>query len=149
MIQRIAKPEEAATLTDLAFRSKAHWGYSGEFMAACKHELVVTPEECASGLIGVALQNRQIAGFYQLAGKPPMGKLDDLFVDPDFMSQGIGSALFQAATAHARRLGFTALSIHSDPYAEAFYLHMGAKKVGEEPSGSIPGRTLPLLEVDL
>ncbi len=65
------------------------------------------------------------------------------------MGKGLGRILFDTIAKHARSLGFTSLNIHSDPYAEAFYLHMGAKKVGDLPSGSIPGRTLPLLEVAL
>ena len=31
---RWARPEEAATLRDLAHRSKAYWPYSAEFLAA-------------------------------------------------------------------------------------------------------------------
>jgi len=30
---------EADSLSDLAMRSKAHWGYSKDFMAACQKEL--------------------------------------------------------------------------------------------------------------
>ncbi|HSX02460.1 MAG TPA: GNAT family N-acetyltransferase [Candidatus Saccharimonadia bacterium] len=147
MIQRIANPADADVLSELALRSKAHWGYSPEFMEVCQHELIITPQDCMSGLIVVAEENDAIMGFYQLAGTPPKGKLDDLFVDPAYMSKGLGSALFKGAIKHARRLGFTSLDIHSDPHAEAFYLHMGAQRVGDLPSGSIPGRTLPLLEV--
>ncbi len=147
--QQTAQPEDATVLTDIAFRSKAHWGYSSEFMEACRHELVVTCQDCESGLIGVVREDGKLAGFYQLAGTPPKGKLDDLFVDPAHIGKGLGGTLFRAALEHARRLGFTILSIHSDPHAEAFYLHMGATKIGELPSGSIPGRTLPLLEIRL
>jgi GNAT superfamily N-acetyltransferase len=149
MIQRVAKPEDADKLSDLAFQSKAHWGYSSEFMEACRHELTITPQDCESGLIVLAEENGIIMGFYQLAGKPPKGTLDDLFIDPAYMGKGLGSTLFNGAVEHARRLGFISLEIHSDPHAEAFYLHMGAKRIGDVPSGSIPGRTLPLLERSL
>ena len=33
--------------------------------------------------------------------------------------------------------------------AVPFYEHFGARQIGEEPSGSIPGRVLPLLELSL
>jgi hypothetical protein len=36
-----------------------------------------------------------------------------------------------------------AASIDADPNAEAFYLAMGAVRIGQTPSGSIPGRVLP------
>jgi len=32
-------------LSNLAFRSKAHWGYSDEFMAACRDELTYSSEK--------------------------------------------------------------------------------------------------------
>ncbi|TCT06419.1 hypothetical protein EDC22_1111 [Tepidamorphus gemmatus] len=36
-------------------------------------------------------------------------------------------------------------SVDSDPFAEGFYLAMGAQRVGEAPSGAIAGRMLPRL----
>ena len=47
MIRR-AENIECDHLTDLAFRSKAYWGYSSEFMQACREELAVTPDKMAS-----------------------------------------------------------------------------------------------------
>ncbi len=41
------------------------------------------------------------------------------------------------------------MSIHSDPYAESFYLSRGSVRIGEVPSGAILGRTIPLLEFAL
>jgi len=35
--------------------------------------------------------------------------------------------------------------LDADPDAEPFYLHHGARRIGEVPSGSIPGRMLPRL----
>ncbi|WP_067619878.1 hypothetical protein [Alicyclobacillus acidiphilus] len=76
LIVRSADPSEAPVLTDIAFRSKAVWGYDDHFMEQCRDELTIRP----------------------------------------------------------------------DPNAEPFYLAMGAQRVGEVPSGSIPGRMLPLLQ---
>jgi hypothetical protein len=38
---RKARPDEAGELTELALRSKAHWGYDEAFMASCREELTV------------------------------------------------------------------------------------------------------------
>jgi GNAT superfamily N-acetyltransferase len=146
---RTAKPADAAALSDIAFQSKAHWGYSDDFMAACKEELIVAPEACASGLVVVGEENGILMGFYRLGGKPPIGELNDLFIAPMCIGTGAGKTLFQAARDHAIKLGFEALRIHSDLHAEALYLHMGAKKIGSSPSGSILGRELPILQIDL
>ena len=39
---RRARPEEAGALSDLAIRSKGHWGYDVAFLASCRAELVPT-----------------------------------------------------------------------------------------------------------
>ncbi len=44
---RDARPGEAGELSGLAFRSKAHWGYSTAFMEACRSELAVTVAQIA------------------------------------------------------------------------------------------------------
>lgn len=41
------------------------------------------------------------------------------------------------------------MTIKCDPNAAGFYPAAGAKLVGERASGSIPGRDLPLFEIDL
>ena len=45
---RRARGREAAALSALAMRSKAHWGYDAAFMAACRAELTLTPEGIAA-----------------------------------------------------------------------------------------------------
>nr|WP_211354784.1 hypothetical protein [Stackebrandtia albiflava] len=37
----------------------------------------------------------------------------------------------------------------ADPGAEPFYRRMGAVRIGEAPSGSVPGRVLPRMTVRL
>ena len=49
----------------------------------------------------------------------------------------------------AAESGYTSLRIEADPNALGFYQAMGASQIGEAPSGSIPGRTLPVLLVTL
>ena len=41
---RAARSDEAGLLSEIAFRSKAYWGYSEEFMVSCREELTVTAE---------------------------------------------------------------------------------------------------------
>ncbi len=51
--------------------------------------------------------------------------------------------------AEARALGLSAIDIDADPGAVGFYERMGGRRVGEAPSGSIPGRMLPALVIVL
>ncbi len=69
------------------------------------------------------------------------------FVEPDAIGRGVGRALYSHVMRAARELGFTRITIDSDPNAEPFYRRMGARPVGRTPSGSTAGRELPVLEV--
>lgn len=146
---RPARPGEAGQLTALAIRSKAHWGYDAAFLALCEESLAVAPADCASGAILVALDTDRIVGFTKVTGTPPVGELEDLWVDPDVMGRGVGRALLDAATARAREHGFRALLLDADPHAESFYLHVGATRISRTQSTVDPDRYLPRLRIDL
>ena len=45
---RPASAGEAAALSALALRSKAHWGYDAAFLDACRAELTLRDDELAS-----------------------------------------------------------------------------------------------------
>jgi GNAT superfamily N-acetyltransferase len=141
VLLRPARADEAGPLTELALASKGHWGYDAEFLAACRDELTVTPEHGAV----VAERDGRVAGFYVLTGEPPELDLAMMFVDPGQIGSGVGRALWEHAAEAAARAGAERVTIDAEPHAEAFYLAMGAERVGEVASGSIPGRVLPRL----
>lgn len=149
---RTIRPADAPTLSTVAARSKAYWGYDTTFMRQASVELTWVAEDLARpGIRGeIAGNNGAVAGFYllEMSGHPEC-ELDALYVDPLFIRQGIGSALLGRAIDAARRTDATCLMIQSDPNAEGFYQAMGAESVGTAPSGSIPGRLLPLLRLTL
>ncbi len=147
---RPARPGEAADLTALALQSKAHWGYDAAFMAACRDDLTVRADDVRAHPCTVAAGGGRVLGFCSLRARADGDQqLEHLFVAPDAMGLGVGRALWDAAVRAAREVGAAALWLDSDPYAEAFYLKMGARRVGEAPSTAIPGRVLPLLRADL
>ncbi|MET7364718.1 GNAT family N-acetyltransferase [Streptomyces sp. NPDC005566] len=145
----MGRPEEAAALTGPALRSKGHWDYDEEFPAACRGELTVRPADVGPRRTQVAEEDGRILGFTTLDGDPPEGALGMMFVEPDTIGRGVGRTLFERTMTQARRLGFAALTIDADPNAEPFYVAMGAVRIGATPSGSIPGRELPLLRFEL
>lgn len=159
---RAARPEEAGELSDLALRSKGYWGYDKAFLESCREELTIPPEKVTvkrtyaavatperEDADALAVGSGRILGFGTLEGEPPAGELGMLFVDPDFIGRGVGSALFSHLAATATELGFHRLTIASDPNAEPFYLARGAVRIGGVPSPAAPGRTLPLLALAL
>ncbi|MFF3259601.1 GNAT family N-acetyltransferase [Streptomyces sp. NPDC002932] len=146
---RPAHPSEAVELTELALRSKAYWGYDEEFLAACRAELTMEPDEIGPRRTAVAEEDGRVLGFTTLEEAPPTGVLGMMFAEPDAVGRGVGRLLFGHVVTEARRLGFARFTIDADPNAEPFYRAMGAVRIGATPSGSIPGRELPLLEFTL
>ncbi|MEV6901956.1 GNAT family N-acetyltransferase [Amycolatopsis sp. NPDC051372] len=145
MLLRAGQPHEAADLSALTLRSKAHWGYDEAFLEACRTELTLRPDDLVAGKATVAQIGERVVGFYTLAGQAPEGELACLFVEPDHIGTGVGRRLWQHAVDTARTLDFQRLIIGSDPFAEDFYRKMGAVRIGSVLSGSIPGRLLPQL----
>jgi GNAT superfamily N-acetyltransferase len=140
---RAALPSEAATLSALALRSKAHWHYSAEQLEVFREELVIGPDEIQPKRVHVFAEHAVILGFYSLSPLPDrVMELEHLFVEPAAHGRGMGSRLFAHACASARSAGFESLVIQSDPNAEGFYRRLGARFAGSIPS-SIPGRSLP------
>jgi GNAT superfamily N-acetyltransferase len=149
LVLRPAEPAEADMLTEIALSAKAYWGYDADFMAACREELTFRADQVSPRRMVVAADGGHLLGFYSLDGEPPDGELGNLWVRPDSIGTGLGRRLWRHALDTARAAGFTGLRVESDPNAEGFYLAMGAARVGAAPSGSVPGRVLPLLTVHI
>jgi GNAT superfamily N-acetyltransferase len=133
-------------------RSKAYWGYTEEFMLACRDELSHSPEqiEAPDFLFKVAEVAGAVAAFYALARiSSPDVELEALFVEPDHIARGIGRALIEDAKKTAASLGAKRLVIQGDPHAERFYRAAGGTVTGERESSSIPGRFLPVFTIEL
>lgn len=146
---RRALPEEAGLLTELALRSKGHWGYTQEFLAACRAELTVSPEIISSSAVFVLEDGGRVVGFYGLREQGDELDLLYLFVEPSEIRSGRGRLLWEHAVKTASVLGFRSISIESDPAAEGFYRAVGARRVGVVPSNVLEGRVLPLLKFHL
>lgn len=149
---RTAEPEEAKILSELAMRSKSYWGYSDDFMNACKAELTVTSEKIQDSKfhLVVAESAGEIIGFYGVERLSPLQfELEALFVNPRDMGLGIGRALIDHAKNFIAASGGGTLLIQGDPNAEEFYRAVGAQPIGEKESASIPGRFLPMLLIKI
>jgi GNAT superfamily N-acetyltransferase len=149
IVLRAARPDEAKVLGEIALRAKGYWGYDEEFLEACRAELTFTTQDIQEGRIVVAEAAGTVVGFYSLDGQPPEGELGNMWIEPDAIGTGLGRRLWAHAIDTAQAAGFKELSIEAEPNAEGFYLAMGAERIGETPSGSIPGRVLPLMTFKL
>ena len=145
---RRARPHEAAILSALARRSKAHWGYEAEFLDLVGPAMTLRADDIERHEVWVAEDDGSLQGYHRvIAGDP--AELEDLWVEPSAIRSGVGTTLFQHAVERARATGAAALEIDADPHAGGFYERMGARRIGETASTIIPGRLLPRLRLDI
>lgn len=143
---RPAWPDEGPILSALAMASKAHWGYDGDFMELCRAELTVTLPQLARNRFRVAQVGEILAGFSGLSVDGRHATVDDFFVAPSFIGEGVGQKLMRDLLEYSRRHGIRLVHVEADPNAVGFYEGEGFHICGEVPSMSIPGRKLPLME---
>lgn len=145
---RHARPDDSETLTHLAQRSKAHWGYDDAFMHAHREGLHVDTAYVNTHPIYVLEHGGAIVGFYALEHIDDAEvDLDFLFIEPAHIGSGFGRMLLEHARRRASELGYRHIRIVSDPNAAGFYRQMGATLWGVWRSPIIPGRELPVLQL--
>lgn len=147
---RHALEDEWLALSELAFRSKAHWGYDAAFMEDCRDELTLAARQIATFPTFVAEPAGVVAGFYMLvplkgayAGR---AELNHFWVAPEAMGSGVGRALWTHAVGLATEGGIGVIEVLSDPNAAGFYRNMGCTDAGTGPSDSISDWDLAVLE---
>ena len=143
-----ALPSQTETLTRIALAAKRHWGYPERWIEIWTPLLTFTPADLAQADFFVANVDDEVAGFYSLTVAGPRAELENLWVLPAFMGQGVGRGLFEHALLRARELGCSILEIEADPNAVGFYEKMGARIVGQH-IGEVDGqpRLLPIMEI--
>jgi GNAT superfamily N-acetyltransferase len=112
--------------------------------------LTITPAYIAEHEVFAAVAGEEVVGFYALMDVGTYWSLDHLWVRPESIGRGAGRRLFAHAVERARALRPAPLRIESDPNAERFYVHMGARRIGSVPADvdGVP-RVLPHLELSI
>lgn len=146
---RPARPDEAAILSEVAFRSKAYWGYDAALMELCRPLLTYTEALIDEGQFWV-YDAPPVVGLYRLLPSDDQTIiLEDLFIAPEAIGRGLGDQLFQHAVAQARQQGAALLTLEADPHAEGFYRKQGMERCGERPSTIFPNQALILMRLRL
>lgn len=147
---RAARLDEGPLLTELSMRSKQSNGYDDAFMAACRDELTVCEEQLRDNEYWVA-EAETVCGCAALSvdADARTAEVHAFFVEPDMRGTGIGSQLWDKLQDRAEALGLKSLLLDADPNAVPFYERAGFKVIGTSPSGSIPGRMIPHMRLDL
>lgn len=109
---RLGRVEDASVLTELAMRSKAHWPYDESFIEDCREDLTVTPERASDGCLFLGEKDAHIVGFF--AFEKSGTEMSHLFVAPEFIGQGFGKQLWDAALDFASKNGWDEFKIIAD-----------------------------------
>ena len=143
-----AEPQDAPTLSAIAWRAKQHWGYPEEWMQLWRAELTILPEYIEGNEVIKVMHEGQLAGFYALEyhEKYTCTQIGHFWIEPHYMGKGFGRKAFEHLMAQLKSNGEGRLIIEADPYAAGFYERMGAVQIGRLES-SIAGRYLPVYEV--
>ena len=143
-------PEEAKVLSQIALSAKAHWGYPKRWMEIWTPLLTYSAEYFVANECWAAVLDNIPIGFYTLQEKRGNAWIEDLWVLPEYIGQGVGRQLFLDAISRARQRGYKTLQLEADPNAVGFYEKMGMHQVGERPS-EVDGqaRVLPIMQMYL
>lgn len=140
---------DAKTLTQIALKSKAFWGYSEAQIENWREELTVSEQMIQEMNVFKFVSNQKPVGFYILnQPKEETIELEFLFVLPNSIGKGIGNQLLQHSFEKAKILGAKTMQLLADPNAAPFYKSKGFIIIDEIQS-SIFNRFLPLMKKDL
>lgn len=121
---RIASPRIAHAALNMM-------GYE-DLISLWQTALTVSPQFIADHPVFCAVQEPRLSGLRPYHARN--ADLDHLWVEPQHIGTGVGALLFNHAVRTVRSMSGLVLNIASDPHAEAFYLRMGAIRVGKVPS---------------
>jgi len=148
-IRRVV-PKEADVLSKIALSAKAHWGYPERWMEIWVPQLTFSPHYFEENESWVAVYDGKPIAFYTLQEKNGIAWVENLWVLPEYIGQGVGKQLFLHAASRSRDLGYKTLQLEADPNPVGFYERMGMRKIGERHSEiEDEPRILPIMEMIL
>ena len=147
---RRVRPEEANILSQIAIAAKRHWNYPKHWMELWMPQLTFSPEYFKENESWAAELNGEVIAFYTLQQKDGNTWLENIWVLPKYIGQGVGKELFLHVLSRSRALGYSTLQLEAEPHAVGFYEKMGMRKIGEH-QYELDGqpRILPLMEITL
>jgi GNAT superfamily N-acetyltransferase len=143
---RPARPDEQERLREIAEAAKAYWGYEPDRVRDWARSISFT---AAGQETYVAEVDGAAVAWAAIDPKPDdVIWLADLWVEPAWIGQGVGSALFRHCVECARRLGGRSMEWEAEPNSVGFYERVGGRYLRDsEPSEW--GRVLPVMGVEL
>ncbi|MBP6625766.1 MAG: GNAT family N-acetyltransferase [Chitinophagaceae bacterium] len=149
MTVKKSTPEDSEILTALTKKSKAYWGYSDQQMNDWSESLTITKNYIETNIVFKLVIEDEIVAYYSYIQLDIWTiKLDNLFVLPKLIGQGLGRLLIQDLLFRIKKTSINKIILESDPHVEKFYTKLNFVKVGQIET-SIKDRFLSILELTL
>jgi N-acetylglutamate synthase-like GNAT family acetyltransferase len=126
--------DERSRLIELQRRSSLIWEDQREQLLAHPEVFDVPVEQFAGGGVRVAERDGRVVGFAAVVRDAGAWELDGLFVEPDAMRGGVGSALVADVASRADAAGVREIRVVAQPGARAFYERAGFVATGDTPT---------------
>jgi N-acetylglutamate synthase-like GNAT family acetyltransferase len=141
---RYAEVQDRRALGNLHRRSSLVWEEDRPMLEAHPEVFGVAPEAIAEGRVRVAVnRDGQLVGFATVTvAEAGVCKLEDLFVEPEVMRRGVGSALVEDSAAAALAAGCRTMTVVAHPRNFPFY-----ESVGFVPFEAAPTRFGPAVRM--
>lgn len=147
---RTANSTDADVLTEIAIASKSHWDYPQHWIELWKPGLTITAQKVDDWHIYISLIENSPIGFYALIPLGSTSILEHYWLLPDHIGKGYGRLQLNHMLETAKSHGIRKLVIDSDPKAEPFYRHCGARRTGSALSIlEVNLRELPVMVMDV
>ncbi len=122
---RLGCPADLAAADGVYRRASLSNAGDRDNLLAQPEYLILGPAGLADGRTYVAEEDGSVVGFATWLDSGSAVELEDLFVDPDWMRQGIATALVQHIAVVLRERGVRRLEVTANPHAQAFYRAAG------------------------
>jgi GNAT superfamily N-acetyltransferase len=145
---RLVDPHEGERLRDIATAAKSYWGYDRERVMQWAAMGDFSPQALREKEVYVAETHDQVVGWASLISRDDVCWLDDLWIDPAWISKRVGSLLFCHVVKRAKQNGARRMEWEAEPNALGFYEKMGGRYLRySEPN--IWGRVIPVMGIEL
>ena len=131
-------------ISDVYRRSSLSNAGDREALLAHPDVLIFESRPIREGRTRVAVNGERVVGFATTTVAGDFAELDDLFVDPDWMRNGIARALVLDAVSVASARGCSRIEVTANSHALSFYNAVGFVAVGEVPTQFAPGMRMHL-----
>lgn len=144
-----ALKRDAQALTELTIRSKSHWDYSSEQIENWRDDLEVSETYILEKQVYKLTINKVLIGYFSYFElNDGEVKLENLFIEPQFIGKGFGKILMIDFFEKLENTKYKRVVLEADPNVEKFYSRFGFEVFGQLET-SIKNRYLPMMSKDI